>query len=54
MGIVLPPECDFALGKVHDPVIGNGDAMRVAGQIMKNMFRSPEGRLGVNYSVVTE
>ena len=27
---------------IHDPVVGNGDAMRVAGQILENMLRSSE------------
>ncbi|HEY4355591.1 MAG TPA: hypothetical protein VGN16_07590, partial [Acidobacteriaceae bacterium] len=46
--------CDFAVGKVHDPMVGNGDAMRVAGQIVTNMFRSAEWWLRINYPVLTE
>lgn len=40
--IILPAEGDVAVGKVYDPVIGNSDAMRVAGQIVENMFRPAE------------
>src|SRR5450755_3622063 len=36
--IVLPAESNVAIDKVHDPVVGDGDAMRVACQVMKNMF----------------
>jgi hypothetical protein len=36
--IVFPAERDFAVGKVHNPVIGNGDSVSVAGQIMEDMF----------------
>ena len=52
--IILPAEGDFAVGKVHDPVIGNGDSMSVAGQILENMFRSAEWRLRIDYPVLTE
>ena len=30
------------IGKVHDSVIGDGDAMRVAGHVVENMFGSSE------------
>jgi hypothetical protein len=35
-------------------VIGNGDAMCVAGQILENMFRSAEWRLCIDYPGLTE
>jgi hypothetical protein len=52
--IILPPEGDFAVGKVYDPVIGNGDAMRVAGQVMENMFRAAEWPFCVHHPIFTE
>ena len=52
--IILPAEGDLAVGKVHDPVIGNGDAMRVAGQIVENMFRSAEWPLRIDHPVLAE
>ena len=45
VGIVSLAESDLAIGKVHDPVVGNGDAMRVAGQVVEDMFGPPNGRL---------
>ena len=40
MGIIFPAEGDLAIGNVYDPVVGDGDAMRVAGQIVEDMFGS--------------
>ena len=54
MRIVFPAEGDLAVGEVHDPVVGDGDAMRVAGQVLENMFGSAEGPLGVDHPVLTE
>ena len=52
--IILPAECDLAVGKVYDPVIGNGDAMRVAGQILENMFGPAERWLRIDDPVLSE
>jgi len=54
MGIIFPAEGDLAIGNVYDPVVGDGDAMRVAGQIVEDMFGSSEWPLGVDYPVVTK
>ena len=54
VGIVFPAESDFALGKVYDPMVGDGDAMRVAGQVMQNMFGPAEWSFGVDHPIVTE
>ena len=54
VGIVFPAESDLAIGKVHDPVVGNGDAMRVAGQIVEDMFGSSEWPFGVDHPVVAK
>ena len=52
--VVLPAESDLAVGKVHDPVVGDCDAMRVAGQVMQDMFGSAERSFGVDHPVLTE
>ena len=52
--VVLPAKSDLAVDKVDDPVVGNGDAMRVAGQIMENVFGSSEWPFSVNNPVVTK
>ena len=54
MGIVFPAEGDLAIGEVDDPVVGDGHAMRVAGQIVEDVFGSSERRLGIDDPVVGE
>ena len=54
VGIVFPAESDLAVGKVHDPVIRDGDAVRVTGQVVEDMVGAPEGRLGVDHPILTE
>ena len=46
--IVLPAEADFATVDVEDAVVGNGDAMRIAADIVEDLFWSRKGRLGVD------
>ena len=52
--VILPAERDLAIGEVNNPMIGDGDAMRVAGQVMKNVLRAAERRLGVHDPVLAE
>ena len=40
--------------KSHDPMVGDGDAVGVAGQVVEHMFGSAEGRLRVNDPVGLE
>ena len=54
MLVVLPTEGDFMIGHVELPVIGDRNPMRVAGQVMQNMFRSAKGPLGVNDPVLAK
>jgi hypothetical protein len=54
MGIIFPAEGDPVIGKIDDPVVGDSDAMRVAGQVMEDMLGSSEWPFGVNYPVVTK
>jgi hypothetical protein len=48
VAIVLPVEADFAVVDVEKAVIGDGDAMGVAGEVGKHCFRPGKGRLGVD------
>ena len=41
-------------GEPNQPVVGAGDAVRVAGQVVENMQPSAEGRLGINKPVFAE
>ena len=54
VGMVFPAERDLAVGKVDDPMIGDGNAMRVASQILEDMLGPSEGTLGVHHPVLTE
>ena len=45
---------DFAIGHGLDAVIGNGHPMRVAGQIVQDMLRPPEGPFGIDHPVLSK
>ena len=47
--VVFPVEADAAVFQSAKPVVGDGDAMSVASQILEHTPRSTEGRLDVNY-----
>ena len=51
---VVPAETHFGIRDREQAVVGDGDAMSVAGQIVKDVFRSTEGRLGVDNPVLLE
>ena len=52
MGIVSPAEDTRSFSKAHEPMVGDGDAMGVARQVVENMFGAAEGRLGVDDPVL--
>jgi hypothetical protein len=52
MGIVSPAEGDAIVVEGHETVVGDRDPMGVAGQVVKNMFGTAEGWLGVDYPVL--
>lgn len=54
MRVVLPAKPDLAVGELNQPVIGDSHPMRVAGQIMENVLRPAERRLGIDDPVLTE
>ena len=54
MGIILPTESDLIALHGDQPVIGDGHAMRVSGQVVKYMLRSPERFFGIYHPVVTK
>src|SRR6266571_5521813 len=54
VSIILPPEGDLAICHGDEAVVGNGHAMGVAGQVLKYVFRSAEGWLGVNHPILPE
>jgi hypothetical protein len=54
VGIILPAESNPVMFEGHETVIGDGDAMGVAGEITEHMMGTPEGWLGVDDPVLTE
>src|SRR5271170_6719410 len=54
VGGIAPSEGDVAIGESNQPAVGNGDAMSIGAEITQHMFRSAEGRLGVDDPVVAE
>ena len=52
MGIVSPAEEDAIVLEGHEAMVGDGDAMGVAGQVVENLFGTAEGWLGVDDSVL--
>ena len=48
MSIVSPAEGDAIVLEGHEPMVGDGNAMGVASQIVENMFGTAEGWLGVD------
>ena len=52
MRVVLPSEGDVRVGDGEDAVIGDGDAVSIASQILQNVFGSAERRLGIDHPVL--
>ena len=52
MGIVSPAEGDAIVLEGHEAMVGDGDAMGVAGQVVENLFDTAEGWLGVDDPVL--
>jgi hypothetical protein len=52
VSIVPPAEGDAMVLKGHETMVGDGDAMGVASQIVENMFGAAEGWLGVDDPVL--
>ena len=54
VSVVLPAEGDLAVGNGHETVIGDGHAVRIAGQVMEHMFRPAERSFGVDHPILTK
>jgi hypothetical protein len=48
IGVVFPVKANATILQSAKPMVGNGDAMSVASQILEHASWSPEGRLDVN------
>ena len=52
--VVFPAKRDSIILESHQSMVGDGDAVRIAGEIVQNMFRTSEGWLGVDHPVFAE
>ena len=52
MGVVSPAEGDLIVLEGHETMVGDGDAMGVAGEVVEDMLGAAEGRLGVDDPVL--
>ncbi|BCH19693.1 hypothetical protein MesoLjLa_65440 (plasmid) [Mesorhizobium sp. L-2-11] len=46
--IVLPVEGDFVVLDGDEAIVGNGDAVGIAADVIEDLFGSGEGRLGID------
>ena len=51
---VSPAEGDLVLGKGNEAMVGDGNAMRIAAQVIEDMLRTPERPFAVNDPVLAE
>src|SRR5262249_19585191 len=54
LGIILPAECNLRAIEGREAVVGDGDAMSVAGEIGEDMMGTAEGWFGIDDPVLTE
>ncbi len=54
LGVVLPSEGDLIVLEADEAMVGDGDAVGVAGEVVEDVFGSTEGRLGVDDPVPGE
>jgi hypothetical protein len=52
VSIIPPAERDAIVFEGHEAMVGDGDAVGIAGQVVENMFGAAEGRLGINDPVL--
>ena len=54
MRIVFPAKRDPIILERHQSMVGDGDAVRIAGEIVQNMLGTAEGWLGIDDPVLLE
>jgi len=53
VSVVPPAEGDALVVEGHEPMVGDGHAMCVAGQVVENMFGAAERWLGVDHPILS-
>ena len=51
---VFPTERHSPISDLDDPVVGDGNAVRIAGEILENVLRASERAFGVNHPILTK
>ena len=54
MRIVFPAKRDSIILERHQSMVGDGDAVRIAGEIVQNMLGTAEGWFGIDDPVLLE
>ena len=54
MRVILPSKGHVGVGDVYDAVVGNGDAVSIAGEILQHMFGPAERGLCVNHPILSK
>jgi hypothetical protein len=54
MCIIFPAKGNPLILKGNQAMVGNGDAMGIAGEIVENVLGTTEGRLSVNHPLLAE
>ena len=52
MRIIFPPKSHFAVGKRNQSMIGDGNTMCIARQILQHMLHAAKGFLGINHPLM--
>ena len=52
--VIFPSERDLTIFEVKQPMVGDGNAMGVAGEILQDVFGAAERQLGINNPVLPE
>jgi len=54
VGGVSPTKGDLAIRQGNEAMVGDGDTVRVAAEVVENMLRAAEGRFAVDDPIVVE
>jgi len=52
VGVVFPPEGHAFTVKSQEPMVGNGDPMRVSAQVTQDLRGAAEGGFGIDHPVL--
>ena len=53
MGIIFPAKGYFPIREIYKPVVGNGNAVRVARQVIQQILRAAKRRFRIDHPAMT-